>query len=112
GGNLHIEQGLIGANLLRPIRLYIDQPVTVGADGLHGRLRLRAEGALASRWVVPAIDADIQADGQGGEATLTIPAWQTHLAVLGQREKQALHGSLSLHTPLTEAMSRGLDVSL
>jgi hypothetical protein len=112
GSSLRIEQGLLERKLIRPATLHAETPLTFDDSGLHGRLSLDAEGAVASRWVLPPLAGRFQLQGQHGSARLTIPDWQTRLDLSGRRTAAGASGDMKLSTPLTKAMSHGLDVSL
>src|SRR5690606_28258897 len=78
-GALHMQRGLLGTLLLRPVTVRNAAPVTLDGEGVHGRFSLHAEGALAERWRIPVITGDVVARGMAGELALTVPDWQSRL---------------------------------
>ena len=112
GSRLNIAQGLVASVLLKPLSLTADSPLHSGGRGASGKLRLAAAGATASRWVLPALDGSIQLNGDAANASLQLPAWRSQLQLSARRQGSGAAGSLAIDTPLSAAMSRGLDVTL
>ncbi|MFC3627025.1 YdbH domain-containing protein [Vogesella amnigena] len=115
GSRLAIGQGMLGGVLLKPLSLtagsVLNSDGSVG-HGANGSLQLEAAGAVASRWVLPALNGRIQLAGNAANASLQLPAWRSQLQLSARRQGSGAAGSLAIDTPLSAAMSRGLDVTL
>src|SRR5690606_670876 len=109
-GALHMQRGLLGTLLLRPVTVRNAAPVTLDGEGVHGRFSLHAEGALAERWRIPVITGDVVARGMAGELALTVPDWQSRLDASASRSGHDIAGDVRVTSPLSPAMSQGLGV--
>ncbi|MBZ2189535.1 YdbH domain-containing protein [Alcanivorax sp. JB21] len=118
GATLHISRGVISegleeAVLIRPQRYTANRALRLDATGIHGPIGVRAEGLTASRWVLPLVEGTLTLQGLGGEAALSVAAWQSALQLRARPHANGgVAGDIVLDTPLMADMSRGLPVTL
>ncbi|MEL0027103.1 MAG: YdbH domain-containing protein [Perlucidibaca sp.] len=112
GARLDMAQGLKGSVLVRPLTLMADKPLSVTGDGLHGALTLHGQGLVAARASLPALTGDITLAGRQARAALQLPAWRSRLVLDAGLVAGGAQGRLTLDTPVHEAMSQGLGLTL
>lgn len=116
GGRVALAEGVFGQMLIRPLTATLATPLQIAPDGARGRLQIDAGGLVAARATLPAVTGSATLAGRAGSMALRIPGWQTALDITAQLDrpggKGGAGGRLTLSSPLTEAMSRGLGVTL
>ncbi|WP_218567827.1 intermembrane phospholipid transport protein YdbH family protein [Pseudomonas cavernicola] len=116
GSRLSFAEGLIGTTLIKPLAVTASTPLRLSPEGVFGTLQVKADGVVAERWELPAVNGQMTVSGQQGRARLRVPAWQSELnlsAELASRGgKTGAQGRVNMTTPLSAAMSRGLGVTL
>lgn len=116
GSRATIAEGLIGTTLIRPIAVAATTPLRLGPEGAFGSLRVKADGVVATRWVLPTVTGQLAVSGRQGRARLRVPAWQSELtltaALAGRGKKTGAKGTVEITTPLSAAMSSSLGVTL
>ncbi len=113
GGRLSVAEGLKGSLLIKPLALTVRSPLRASGGGVSGELMLDSGGLVAARVVLPALTGVLKLAGRSASASLQVPSWQSRVdvsAVLPPGDSP--RGSVTLATPLTEAMSRGLGFNL
>jgi len=116
GSRVTIAEGVIESVLVKPIAVTAATPLRFGAEGVFGAMRVDAAGAVATRWAVPDIAGQLFASGRQGRASLHLPDWRSGLtltgALLSRGRRTGAQGRLTVSTPLSAAMSRGLGITL
>jgi hypothetical protein len=111
-GRVTIAQGLIGKTLVKPISITARQPLKLGETGLVGALQIDAEGVMAARWVLPAVTGQVTLAGRQGQGRLQIPQWRSDLHLTALLDNAGATGTVKIASPLSAAMSRGLEMTL
>lgn len=116
GSRATLAEGLIGTTLIKPIAITAATPLRLGPQGVLGTLQVKADGAVATRGVLPAVIGQMDVSGQQGRVRLHVPAWQSELSLTaglsGRGKNTGVKGMVELTTPLSAAMSRSLGVTL
>ncbi|MCY1504359.1 Dicarboxylate transport [compost metagenome] len=116
GSRATIAGGLVGTILIKPIAVVATTPLRVGPHGAFGKLEVKAEGIVATRWVLPTVTGKIAVVGQQGRATLRAPVWQSELTLTaepaGRGRNAGVKGMMEIRTPLSASMSRSLGFTL
>ncbi|MGO4304388.1 intermembrane phospholipid transport protein YdbH family protein [Cupriavidus sp. RAF12] len=116
GSRATIAGGLVGTTLIKPIAAVATTPLRVGPQGLFGNMEIKAEGVVATRWVLPAVTGTMAAAGRQGRATLRVPAWKSELTLTaepaGREMNTGAKGMVEIRTPLSGSMSRSLGFTL
>src|SRR5699024_7268106 len=110
GARLRMTRALRGDVLIAPLVLAAKTPITLGSQGIDGRLQLQAGGVTAARWQLPPLQAGIALDGWQFTADVRVPAWNGTLALHGRDLNTAPNGTFDARLPLQPAISRGLGV--
>jgi hypothetical protein len=112
GSRMTVAQGLIGKTLVKPISLAASQPLQIGDTGLVGTLKIDAEGIAAARWTLPAATGQATLSGRRHRLRLRIPQWRSEVNLTATLDEAGAAGTVTIASPLSAAMSRGLGVTL
>lgn len=111
-GRVTVAQGSIGKMLVKPISITARQPLKLGETGLDGAMKIDAEGVVAARWMLPAVTGQATIKGRQSRVWLQIPQWRSDLNLTAVLEGAGATGTVKIASPLSAAMSRGLEVTL
>ncbi len=109
---LKLSEGMVQAMVIKPISLRSTGPILLGQQGATGMLALNAQGLVAARWQLPEAKAVVQLKGRQAQVLAQLPAWSSTLDATALLQEKGAQGRLTLSSPLSAAMSRGLGFNL
>lgn len=112
GSRIAIAQGLIGKTLVKPVSITTNQSLKLENGGLVGTMKIDAEGAVAARWMLPAVTGQADITGRQGRSRWQIPQWRSEVNLTAALDGAGATGAVKIASPLSAAMSRGLGFTL